>query len=297
MDREPTTQSSHQARARIRAGEWTGPTAGLAPGHVQANLVVLPGDQAHDFERFCRANPRALPLLDVTVAGSATPARIAPESDVRLDLPRYHVYRHGELAEDVADIMTLWHADFVAFLIGCSFTFDALLQAHGLPVRHVEFGCNVPMYVTNRATVPAGVFSGPLVVSMRPIRRKDVERVVGLTRSVRVSLGERPKTGSPHVLEPSGLQYACHGEPIHIGSPKALGISDLQRPDYGDAVPVRDDEVPAFWACGVTAQAAAEHSRTPLMITHAPGHMFITDLRVDEITDQAPGRTASANRR
>lgn len=297
MDREPTTQSAHEARARIRAGEWTGPTAGLAPGYVQANLVVLPGDQVLDFERFCRGNPQALPLLDVTEAGSATPARAAPEADLRIDLPRYHVYRHGELAEDVTDIMTLWHADFVAFLIGCSFTFDALLQAHGLSVRHVELGRNVSMYVTNQATVPAGAFSGPLVVSMRPIRREDVERVIGLTRNVRVSLGERSKTGSANNAELMHSESPFHGEPIHIGSPKALGIEDLKRPDYGDAVPVRDDEVPAFWACGVTAQAAAEWSRVPLMITHAPGHMFITDLLVDEITGQAPGRTASANRR
>ena len=267
MDREPITQSAHEARARIRAGEWTGPTAGLAPGCVQANLVVLPGDQALDFERFCRANPRALPLLDVTEAGSATPARAAPEADLRIDLPRYHIYRDGELAEDVTDIMTLWHADFVAFLIGCSFTFDALLQAHGLSVRHVELGCNVPMYVTNQATVPAGAFSGPLVVSMRPIRRKDLDRVVDLTRSLPLA----------------------HGEPIHIGSPKALGIEDLKRPDYGDGVPVRDDEAPAFWACGVTAHAAAQHGHVPLMITHAPGHMFITDLLVDEIAKRPAG--------
>jgi len=264
----------------IRAGEWTGPTAGLAPGHVQANLVVLPGDFAPDFERFCRANPRALPLLDVTEPGSPTPARTAPGSDVRLDLPRYRIYRDGRVNEEPTDIMTLWHADFVAFLIGCSFTFDALLRANGVAVRHLELGRNVPMYVTNRETVPAGAFSGPLVVSMRPIRRGDVDRVVELTRDLRIRLDEQPKTSSSRVLEPPWLKHAAHGEPVHIGSPKGLGISDLQSPDYGDAVPVRDGEVPVFWACGVTAQAAAERSRVPRMITHAPGHMFITDLAV-----------------
>ncbi len=248
--------TARETRALIRAGEWTGPTAGLAPGYVQANLVVLPGELAGDFERFCRANPRALPLLEVTEPGSATPVKIAPESDVRLDLPRYRVYRVGRMDEEPTDIMTLWHADFVAFLIGCSFTFDALLRANGVAVRHLELGCNVPMYVTNRETEPAGRFSGPLVVSMRPIRRGDVDRVVALTRDLPL----------------------CHGEPTYVGSPQALGIEDLERPDYGDAVPVRDDEVPAFWACGVTAQAAAERRRVPLMITHAPGHMFITDL-------------------
>jgi uncharacterized protein YcsI (UPF0317 family) len=258
----PEELTAREARALIRAGEWTGPTTGLAPGYVQANLVVLPGDFAPDFGRFCRGNPRALPLLDVTEPGSPTPARIAPGSDVRLDLPRYRVYREGRMNEEPTDIVTLWRADFVAFLIGCSFTFDALLRANGVAVRHLELGRNVPMYVTDRETEPAGRFSGPLVVSMRPIRRDDVDRVVELTR---------------------GLPLA-HGEPILIGSPEALGIEDLKRPDYGDAVPVRDDEVPAFWACGVTAQAAAERSRVPLMITHAPGHMFITDLTFQDMS-------------
>ncbi len=257
----PKDLTARVARALIRAGEWTGPTADLAPGYVQANLVVLPAGPAGDFERFCRANPRALPLLEVTEPGSATPAKIAPESDVRLDLPRYRVYRNGRMTEEPTDIMTLWHADYVAFLIGCSFTFDALLRANGVAVRHLELGCNVPMYVTTRETVSAGPFSGPLVVSMRPIRRGDVDRVVELTRD------------SP----------LCHGEPVHIGSPQALGIEDLKRPDYGDAVPIREEEVPAFWACGVTAQAAAERSRVPLMITHAPGHMFISDLTFQDL--------------
>lgn len=252
----PSDLTAREARALIRAGEWTGPTADLAPGYVQANLVVLPGDFAAEFERFCRANPRALPLLDVTEPGSPTPTKIAPESDVRLDLPRYRVYCAGRVDEEPTDIVTLWRADFVAFLIGCSFTFDALLRANGVSVRHLELGCNVPMYVTNRGTEPVGRFSGPLVVSMRPIRRDDVDRVVALTR---------------------GLPLA-HGEPTHVGSPEALEIEDLERPDYGDAVPVREGEVPVFWACGVTAQAAAERSRVPRMITHAPGHMFITDL-------------------
>jgi len=252
----PSDLTAREARALIRAGEWTGPTAELAPGYVQANLVVLPGDFAAEFERFCRANPRALPLLDVTEPGSPTPTKIAPESDVRLDLPRYRVYCAGRVDEEPTDIVTLWRADFVAFLIGCSFTFDALLRANGVSVRHLELGYNVSMYVTNRETEPVGRFSGPLVVSMRPIRRDDVDRVVALTR---------------------GLPLA-HGEPTHVGSPEALEIEDLERPDYGDAVPVREGEVPVFWACGVTAQAAAERSRVPRMITHAPGHMFITDL-------------------
>jgi uncharacterized protein YcsI (UPF0317 family) len=289
MRSRPSDESAHEARARIRAGEWTGPTAGLAPGYVQANLVVLPEGQASDFQRFCLANPRALPLLDVTKPGSPAPAGTAPNADVRLDLPRYRVYRDGQLEEEVTDIVTLWHADFVAFLIGCSFTFDAVLQAHGISVRHVELGCNVPMYVTDQATTPAGTFSGPLVVSMRPIRRDDVDRTVELTRNLRLTPSETPSGDSLPELAPEELESAAHGGPIQIGSPEVLGISDLMHPDYGNAVSVRDDEVPVFWACGVTAQAAAEHSRVPLMITQAPGHMFITDLTIERVAgDPAP---------
>jgi len=244
------------ARARIRRGEWTGPTAGLAPGYVQANLVILPRDLAGNFERFCRANPQPLPLLDITEKGSAVPRKTAPEADLRLDLPRYRVYREGRVDEEPTDIMTLWHADSVAFLIGCSFTFDGLLEARGVPVRHVDLGRNVPMYVTDRHTVAVGRFSGPLVVSMRPIPRKDVDRVASITRSL----------------------PDAHGEPIHVGSPEALGIEDLGRPEYGESVPIGPDELPVFWACGVTALAVARRARIKRMITHAPGHMFITDI-------------------
>lgn len=248
---------AQQARDRIRAGDWTGPTTDLAPGYVQANLVVLPGVLSADFETYCRVNPRALPLLEMTEPGSPVPARLAPSADLRTDLPRYRVYRDGALREEATDIVTLWHADFVAFLIGCSFTFDSVLQASGIAVRHLDLGCNVPMYVTNEMTQSSGAFSGPLVVSMRPIREEDVDRTVELTRSM-----------------PSS-----HGEPIEIGSPSQLGIDDLRRPDFGDPVTINDGEVPVFWPCGVTAQASAAHCKIPLMITHAPGHMFITDRR------------------
>lgn len=244
------------ARTWIRAGEWTKPTAGLAPGFVQANLVIVASEIADDVEAYCRANPRALPLLERTATGSPVPARLAPSADLRTDLPRYRVFRDGRVIEEPAEVMTLWHDDFVAFLLGCSFTFDGLIAAHRIPVRHVELGRNVPMYITNRATEPAGVFSGPLVVSMRPIARDAVEHVVRLTRSLPLA----------------------HGEPIHIGTPEKLGIESIEVPTYGDPVPIAQDEVPVFWPCGVTAQAAIEHSRIPFAITHAPGHMFITDL-------------------
>jgi uncharacterized protein YcsI (UPF0317 family) len=244
------------ARAAARSGEWRGPTAGLAPGHVQANLVVLPERDAFDFLRFCVRNPRSCPVLEVTEPGSPEPSETAPGADLRTDVPRYRVYRHGELVAEPDDVTGEWREDMVAFLIGCSFTFERALLAEGLPVRHIEQGVNVPMYRTSVPTSPAGRFSGPLVVSMRPMTPAEAIRATQIT------------TRYPTV----------HGAPVHVGDPGQLGIADLQAPDYGDPVAVREGEVPVFWACGVTPQAVAAASRPELMITHAPGHMFVTDL-------------------
>jgi uncharacterized protein YcsI (UPF0317 family) len=247
-------------RAAVRAGRWTGTTAGLAPGRVQTNLVVLPRRLAYDFLRFCVANPKPCPNIEVADAGSPEPARSAPGADLRTDVPRYRVFRDGELAEEVDDISSLWREDLVAFLIGCSFTFERALLAAGLPVRHIEEQVTVPMYLTSIACEPAGAFSGPMVVSMRPYDPAQALRAVQITSRF------------PTV----------HGAPVHLGDPAAIGIADLAAPDYGDAVTVRPGEVPVFWACGVTPQAAAVTARPELMITHAPGHMFVTDLRDEE---------------
>jgi uncharacterized protein YcsI (UPF0317 family) len=247
-------------RAATRARQWTGTTSGLAPGQVQANLVVLPQDLAYDFLRFCVANPKPCPIIEVTEAGSPEPARSAPGADLRTDVPRYRVFRDGELAEEVEDVSSLWREDLVAFLIGCSFTFERALLAAGLPVRHIEERVNVPMYRTSIDCEPAGAFAGPMVVSMRPYEPAQALRAVQITSRF------------PTV----------HGAPVHLGDPEAIGIADLAEPDYGDAVSVRAGEVPVFWACGVTPQAAAAAARPELMITHAPGHMFVTDLRDDE---------------
>jgi uncharacterized protein YcsI (UPF0317 family) len=242
-------------RAAIRRGTWTGPTAGLAPGHAQANLVVLPHADALDFLRFCVHNPRPCPVLEVTEPGSAEPVHTAPGADLRTDLPRYRVYRDGDLADETADVLDHWRGDLVAFLLGCSFTFERALLAEGLPVRHIEQRVNVPMYRTSIACRPSGRFAGPLVVSMRPMLPAQAIRATQVTaRFVR-----------------------AHGAPVHVGDPAGIGIDDIDRPDYGDAVEIRDGEVPVFWACGVTPQAAAAESRPALMITHAPGHMFVTD--------------------
>jgi len=253
--------SAGAIRAEIRAGRWRKPTAGLAEGHAQANLVIVPRSAAYDFLLFCHRNPKPCPLLDVTDPGTVHPLRAAPEADVRTDVPRYRVFRHGQLVEEPSDIHGLWRSDFVAFLIGCSFTFEAAMVRAGLPVRHIEEGRNVSMYRTSIACRPAGAFQGSMVVSMRPI----------------------PQPNVPHVVQVTARYPLAHGAPIHVGDPSAIGIRDLARPDYGEAVTIRPREVPVFWACGVTPQAVVQQARLEFMITHAPGHMFITDLRDEDL--------------
>lgn len=239
-----------------RTGEWDRPTPGICGEYVQTNLVVLPQADAFDFLRFCGRNPKPCPLIETTDPGDPEPKLTAPGADLRTDLPRYRVYRDGELVEEPTDIRDLWRDDFVAFLIGCSFSFEESLLAAGVPLRHIEAGTSVPMYRTNVACTPAGRFSGPLVVSMRPIPGPLVPLAVTTTARV------------PQV----------HGAPVHVGSPESLGIDDLDTPDYGDAVEVRHGEVPVFWACGVTPQAVALEAAPEVMITHSPGHMFVTSM-------------------
>lgn len=256
-----TLTSSAAVRQACREGSFTDHTAGLAPGFAQANLVILPREHAFDFLQFCRRNPKPCPLLDVTEPGSPLPSSIAPDADIRTDLPRYRIWEHGELVDEPTDISDRWQDDMVGFLIGCSFTFEAALSRAGLPIRHLEQGTNVPMFRTNVACRPAGVFAGPMVVSMRPYAPAEAIRAVQVTSRY------------PEV----------HGAPVHIGHPGLIGISDLARPDYGDPVPVADDELPVFWACGVTPQAVLAAAGLPLAITHAPGAMFVSDLSDEEL--------------
>lgn len=244
-----------------RSGGWDRPTPGLAPGFAQANLVILPAADAFDFLRFAQRNPKPCPVLEVLDPGDPEPKLTAPGADLRTDVPRYRVYRDGVMVEERTAITDLWRDDLVSFLIGCSFTFEQPMLEAGLPIRHIECGCNVPMYRTNRACVPAGKFAGPLVVSMRPIPAALVAKAVTVTARF----------------------PAVHGAPVHIGAPEFLGISDLSRPDWGDPVPINPGEVPVFWACGVTPQAVAINSRPRFMITHAPGHMFVTTLTDDQV--------------
>jgi uncharacterized protein YcsI (UPF0317 family) len=254
----PTLPRTPQdVRELIRSGRWRGVTSGVAPGYVQANLAILPRDLAFDFLLFCQRNPRPCPLLEVVEAGQVEPVLTAPGADIRTDIPGYRVYEKGELTAQVDSLESLWRDDLVSFLLGCSFSFEAALTEAGIPLRHQEMGCNVPMYITSIPTTPAGAFSGPMVVSMRPIRQEQIVRAVQVTSRF----------------------PATHGAPVHIGHPEAIGIGDLQRPNFGDPVEIRPGEEPVFWACGVTPQAVALNSRPSLMITHAPGHMFITDQR------------------
>jgi len=248
-----------EARAMMRGGV-NAPTAGACDGYVQANLVVLPRTFAYDFLVFCYRNPKPCPLLDVTDQGSPE-TRLARGADLRTDLPKYRVYENGAFAREVTAIADYWSHDLVAFLLGCSYTFEAALLAAGVPVRHIEQGTIVPMYTTSIWCVPAGVFAGPIVATMRPIPHELVPRAVQVTSRY------------PNV----------HGAPIHIGDPMRIGV-DLERTEYGGQVSaLREGETPVFWACGVTPQAVAIASRIPFMITHAPGHMFITDVRNEHL--------------
>lgn len=250
-------QTGSEVRLACRQGIWRQPTPGLAMGFVQANLVIVPREAAFDFLLFCQRNPKPCPLLEVTEPGSVEPLGVAPGADLRTDLPTYRVWRQGELVESPHDICHLWQDDFVSFLIGCSFTFEHALQEAGLPIRHIEQNRNVPMYQTTRPCRSAGRFSGPLVVSMRPMRPEQAIQATQICSRF----------------------SRAHGAPVHLGDPEALGIRDLQKPDFGDPVEILPGEIPVFWACGVTPQAALMQARLPLAITHQPGHMFVTDLR------------------
>lgn len=244
------------ARLAIRRGAHRGPTAGLAPGHVQANLAILPAALAGDFLRFCQRNPKPCPLLAVSDPGDPRAPELGADLDIRTDLPRYRIWEHGEMIAEVEDVGAYWREDLVSFLLGCSFSFEEALLAEGVAIRHIEQGCNVPMYRTSIPTCAAGPFAGKLVVSMRPMRPADAIRAIQVTSRF----------------------PAVHGAPVHLGFPEAIGIADLGSPDYGDPVEIRAGELPVFWACGVTPQSVIAASRPPFAITHAPGCMLVTDL-------------------
>jgi uncharacterized protein YcsI (UPF0317 family) len=251
-----SVEAGARARSRIRTGKFSGPTAGLAAGNVQANLVILPEALAHDFLRFAQANPKPCPILAVSEPGDPRLPGLGADLDIRTDLPRYRVWRRGELVEEPVEIGHVWRDDLVSFALGCSFSFEQALVEEGIELRHMTCGSNVPMYRTSIRCAPAGPFAGPLVVSMRPLKPADAIRAIQITSRF----------------------PAVHGAPVHIGLPEAIGIKDLATPDYGDSVPLRAGELPVFWACGVTPQAVIAEAKPDFCITHAPGSMLITDL-------------------
>lgn len=250
-----------EARQAIRSGRWSGHTSGTAPHYVQGNVVILPEALANDFLRFCQRNPKPCPLLAVSEPGDPGLPRLGADLDIRTDVPRYRVWRKGELVEEVTDIRALWRDDLVTFVIGCSFSFEQPLIDAGIPLRHIEQGRNVAMYRTNIQTVPAGPFHGPMVVSMRPMSAANAIRAVQVTARV----------------------PAVHGAPVHLGDPALIGIADLARPDFGDAVDILPGELPVYWACGVTPQAVVMEAKPDFCITHAPGTMLVTDLLDSEL--------------
>ena len=252
-----SAETASVIRTDIRTGRWNGVTSGIAPGYVQANLAILPQELAFDFLLFCQRNPKPCPLIEVIEAGETNPKITAPNADIRTDVPSYRIYENGNFVDEIDSLKDVWRDDLVSFLLGCSFSFENALLEAGIPLRHQDMGCNVPMFITNIPTTPAGIFSGPMVVSMRPVQRDKIVRAVQVTSRF----------------------PATHGAPIHIGDPSSIGIEDLAHPDFGDPVIVGPQEIPVFWACGVTPQAVALSCKPSLMLTHAPGKMFITDQK------------------
>ena len=244
-------------RQIVREGGHTGPTAGICPGYAQANLVILPRELAYDFLLFAQRNPKSCPILEVSDTGSRYLKEIAPGADIAKDIPRYRIYEHGVMTGEYTDVSEFWRDDLVSFLIGCSFSFEGELMEADVSVRHIEEGRNVPMYITNIPCQPAGVFQGNMVVSMRPLPYDQIVKSVLVT-------GSKPKV---------------HGAPVHIGDPAAIGIRDIHTPDFGDSVTIHPGEVPVFWPCGVTPQAVLMASKPAFAITHAPGHMLVTDVK------------------
>ncbi|MBE5784767.1 MAG: putative hydro-lyase [Clostridiales bacterium] len=249
-------------RGLIRKGKIKGPTAGMCAGYAQANLAVLPKEYVEDFKQYAARNPFACPVLEV-VEGEPLTRLMGEGGNIMTDIPEYYIYRYGVLAEKVNDASAYWQEGFVGFLIGCSFSFEEALIRAGIDVRHITQGRNVPMFKTSIETVPAGPFSGPMVCSMRPMTPENAEIARQITEKM------------PNV----------HGAPVQIGDGENIGVKDVMKPDYGDAVDIYPGEVPVFWPCGVTPQAAVENAKPPIVITHSPGHMFITDIRNAVLND------------
>jgi uncharacterized protein YcsI (UPF0317 family) len=257
----PIPTTGRAARLYLRQGRYRGTTAAMAPGYVQGNLVILPREPAWDFLQFCQRNPKPCPVLGVSEPGDPHLPQLGQDLDIRTDLPLYRVWRDGRIAAEVPDILDLWQADLVGFVLGCSFSFDHALMAEGIALRYIDEGTPAPAFVTSIPTAPAGRFHGPLVVSMRPLKPADAIRAIQI----------------------SSRFPGAHGAPIHLGSPQRIGIKNLNQPEFGSPVAVNEDEIPVFWACGATPQAVVAASALPFCITHAAATMLVTDLRLGDL--------------
>ena len=259
MQREPalTFANPLELRHAIRSRQYITQTSGQCRGFTQGNLAILPASYAADFKRFCELNPKPCPIIGMSAPGDPHVPALGADLDIRTDIPEYCVWEHGEYKGDVPDLKALWRDDWVAFVIGCSFSFEEALMEEGIRLRHIENSRNVAMWRTNIETAKAGPFGGPMVVSMRPIKASEVDRAIEIT-------GRFPDV---------------HGAPVHVGDPQKIGIADISKPDFGDSVEIKPGEVPVFWACGVTPQSAIRAAKPPISITHKPGCMLVTDVR------------------
>ncbi|MFA6938471.1 MAG: putative hydro-lyase [Treponema sp.] len=262
-DNQYKNSTPREVRKLISEGKITGQTSGMCNGYAQANLCALPKEYAYDFLLFCQRNPKPCPLLEVSDVGSKLLKTSAPGADISKEIPKYRIWTKGMVRTEVTDASSFWREDLVSFVIGCSFSFEYPLIEAGIDVRNISQNCNVPMYVTNIETERAGIFGGKLVVSMRPIPYEKIVKAVTVTARV------------PRV----------HGAPIHIGNPSAIGIQNINKPDFGDAVEIKEGEVPVFWCCGVTPQSVVMNSKPSFCITHSPGHMLITDITNASLID------------
>ena len=253
-----------EVRKLIREGVIDFPTAGMCRGYAQANLIILPPEYAADFEKFAELNPFPCPILEIIKGEQPLTHAMGEGGNICSDIPRYRIYRDGVWdGETLTDVTEYWKQGYVGFLIGCSFSFEEALMKEGIEVRHIAQGRNVPMYKVGIQTVKAGPFEGPMVCSMRPMTPENAQKAYDITVKM------------PNV----------HGAPVHMGPAEGVGVADVMKPDYGDAVDIYEGEIPVFWPCGVTPQAAVENAKPPIAITHAPGHMFITDIINSELND------------
>lgn len=252
-----------EVRKLIREGVIDFPTAGMCRGYAQANLIILPPEYAGDFEEFARRNPFPCPILEI-VRGTPETHDMGEGGNICTDIPKYRIYRDGKWdGKELTDVSGYWKEGYVGFLIGCSFSFEEALMREGIEVRHIAQGRNVPMFKTNIMTEPAGPFCGPMVCSMRPMTPENAKKAYDITVKM------------PNV----------HGAPVHMGDAAEVGVADVMKPDYGEAVDIYPGEITVFWPCGVTPQSAVENARPPIAITHAPGHMFITNIINSELND------------